>query len=66
MENSKKPAFLDYMGRVTDPRKTYNQLHVFLGIVAIAVFATLCGADAWDEIESWGMLSKNGCLLSLH
>ena len=58
MENSKKPAFLDCMGRVTDPRKPYNQLHAFLDIVAIAVLATLCGADTWDEIESWGNAFK--------
>lgn len=58
MENSKGPTFLDYMSRVTDPRKPYNQLHVFLDIVAIAVLATLCGADTWDEIESWGNASK--------
>lgn len=58
MENSKKPAFLDCMGKVTDPRKPYNQLHVFLDIVAIAVLATLCGADTWDEIESWGNAFK--------
>ena len=38
------------MGMVTDPRKPYNQLHAFLDIVAIAVLATLCGADALDEI----------------
>ena len=58
MENSKKPAFLDCMNRITDPRKPYNQLHVFLDIVAIAVLATLCGADTWDEIESWGNAFK--------
>lgn len=57
MENSKGPTFLDYMSRVTDPRKPYNQRHVFLDIVAIAVLATLCGADTWDEIESWGNAS---------
>lgn len=59
MENSKKTTFLDYMGRVTDPRKPYNQLHVFLDIVAIAVLATLCGADTWNEIESWGNACKD-------
>ncbi len=42
MENSNKPAFLECIGRVTDPRKPYNQLHEFLDI---AVLATLCGAD---------------------
>ena len=57
MEHSKKLTFLDFMGRITDPRKPYNQLHVFLDIVAIAVLATLCGADTWNEIELWG----NGC-----
>lgn len=58
MEDSKKLTFPDCMGRVTDPRKPYNQLHVFLDIVAIAVLATLCGADTWDEIESWGNAFK--------
>lgn len=58
MESSKKPSFLDCMARVTDPRKPYNQLHVFLDIVVIAVLATLCGADTWDEIESWGNAFK--------
>lgn len=57
MEHSKKLTFLDFMGRITDPRKPYNQLHAFLDIVAIAVLATLCGADTWNEIELWG----NGC-----
>ena len=54
MEHSKKPTFLECMGRITDPRKPYNQLHVFLDIVVIAVLATLCCADTWNEIESWG------------
>ena len=54
MEDSKKPTFLECMGRITDPRKPYNQRHVFLDIVVIAVLATLCCADTWNEIESWG------------
>jgi len=54
MENSKKISFLDCMRKVTDPRKPYNQLHTFLDIVVIAVLATLCGADTWNEVENWG------------
>jgi len=46
------------MGRITDPRKPYNQLHEFLDIVAIAILATFCGADTWDEIESLGNAFK--------
>ena len=41
MEHSKKLTVLDFMGRITDPRKPYNQLYVFLDIVAIAVLSTL-------------------------
>ncbi len=59
MENSRKPTFLDCMGRVTDPRKPYNQRYIFLDIVVIAVLATLCGADTWNEIESWGIAFKD-------
>ncbi|MDE7416225.1 MAG: transposase family protein [Lachnospiraceae bacterium] len=54
MESSNKTTFLDFMGGITDPRKPYNQLHVFLDIVVIDGLATLCGADTWNEIESWG------------
>lgn len=54
MENPEKNTFLGCMGRITDPRKPYNQLHVFLDVIAIAVLAALCGADTWNEIESWG------------
>lgn len=59
MENSKKPTFLDCLSRISDPRKPHNQLHEFLDIVAIAVLATLCGADTWNEIESWGIAFKD-------
>ena len=59
MENSKSLTFLDFMGRITDPRKPYNQLHSFLNIVVIAVLATLCGADTWNEIENWGNACKD-------
>ncbi len=52
MENSKKITFLNCMGKVTDPRKPYNQMHVFLDIVAIAVPATLCGADTWNDLAT--------------
>ena len=42
MEDSKKLTFPDCMGRVTDPRKPYNQLHVFLDIKEwLSTFLTL-------------------------
>lgn len=46
-------SLLQCMQEVPDPRAPYNQRHLFLDIVMIAVTAVLCGMDTWNEIEDW-------------
>ena len=39
---------------VDDPRTLKNQKHKFIDIMAIAILATISGADTWDDMEDWG------------
>jgi predicted transposase YbfD/YdcC len=43
-----------YFSVVPDPRLDRQKRHNLLDILAIAVCAVLCGADAWTEVEEFG------------
>lgn len=47
-------TFLDSFRTLEDPRRLgHNQQHDFSDILAIAILATLCGADNWVEMEAF-------------
>lgn len=41
-----------------DPRSERNQDHPLISIVMIAICGTICGADNWVEIESYGKAKR--------
>lgn len=41
-----------------DPRVERTRHHVLIEIVAIAICAVLCGAEAWTEVEDFGKIKK--------
>jgi len=45
---------LDYFKDVTDPRVERTKLHRLEDILAIAICATICGAEGWTEIAFFG------------
>ena len=45
---------LDYFSDVTDPRVERTKLHKLEDILAIAICATICGADGWTEMAFFG------------
>ena len=45
---------LDYFKDVTDPRVERTKLHKLKDILAIAICATICGAEGWTEIAFFG------------
>ena len=47
--------FLSYFDSLEDPRGKQGQDHVFISIVAIAVLATIGGAQGWESIETYGL-----------
>jgi len=41
---------LDFFTEVTDPRVERTKLHKLEDILAIAICATICGAEGWTEM----------------
>ena len=51
-------SILYYFGELEDPRSDKNLTHPFINIVSIAILATICGADDWVAIETYGNAKK--------
>ena len=51
-------AIAAYFSEITDPRLEHLVEHKLTDIVLIAVCATICGADTWEEIADWGRAHK--------
>jgi DDE_Tnp_1-associated len=48
-------AILDYFAELPDPRRdNENKRHELIDIIAIAILATICGAEHFSEMEEWG------------
>ena len=48
-------AFLEHFAELEDPRHEGLISHLLLDIVVIAVLATICGAETWSQMETFGM-----------
>ena len=49
---------LDYFTDVTDPRIERKKLHKLEDILAIAICATICGAEGWIEMAFFGQCKQ--------
>ena len=47
-------SILDCFAALEDPRIERSKRHKLLDIVAIAICATICGADPWVHVEMFG------------
>lgn len=54
MEEGKRATIMEYFGEIEDPRIKRCQRHKLLDIIAIAICATICGADNWSHIALFG------------
>lgn len=54
MSQTPSKNLLVYLAQVNDPRSERNQEHPFISILTIAIYAVICGADNWVEIEAYG------------
>lgn len=48
------PSLLEGLATVEDPRKLRGKRHPLSAILALAVAATLCGAESYQAIADWG------------
>ena len=54
MAQSSKATILDHFAELEDPRVERTRRHKLVDILAIAICATICGADSWVHIELFG------------
>jgi hypothetical protein len=50
MSESVALSLFDSLGQVPDPRMERTKLHQLVNILVIAVCATICAAETWEEI----------------
>lgn len=48
------PSLMEALAAVEDPRKRRGKRHPLPAILALAVAATLCGAESYQAIADWG------------
>jgi predicted transposase YbfD/YdcC len=54
-KNEETQSILEYFAELPDPRRdNQNKRHELLDIIAIAILATICGAEHFTEMEEWG------------
>ena len=54
MGKSQGASIMEYFESLKDPRIDRSKRHKLLDIIAIAICATICGADSWVYIELFG------------
>jgi predicted transposase YbfD/YdcC len=59
-KNAETQSILDYFAWLPNPRRNNeNKRHQLLDIIAIAILATICGAEHFTEMEEWGEANKD-------
>ncbi len=59
MSDSVTLSLFDSLGEVPDPRRERTKLHQLVDILVIAVCATICAAETWEEIEEFGRAKES-------
>lgn len=54
----KPPTMVEHFSTLTDPRIRLKTKHKLIDIIVITVCGTICGADNWTEIETYGNLKR--------
>ena len=54
MAGPPKATILDHFADLDDPRVERTRRHQLVDIIAIAICATICGADSWVQVELFG------------
>ena len=52
-------SLFDTLEQVPDPRRERTKLHQLVDILVIAVCATICAAETWEEIEEFGQAKES-------
>jgi len=54
MNNQAPKTLVEHFSNITDPRIDRTKRHKLIDILVIAICATICGAEGWEEFELFG------------
>jgi predicted transposase YbfD/YdcC len=54
MKTQTPTTLVEHFSSITDPRIDRTKRHKLIDILVIAICATICGADGWEEFELFG------------
>lgn len=58
MKQLKAKTLFEKVDEIKDPRIERKKLHLLKDILVIAVCATICGADNWEDIAEFGKAKR--------
>jgi predicted transposase YbfD/YdcC len=58
MDNQPPKTLVEHFSSVRDPRIDRTKRHKLIDILVIAICATICGADGWEEFELFGQAKQ--------
>src|ERR1051325_2139857 len=59
MENQAPQSLIEHFSSIDDPRIDRTKLHKLIDIVVIAICATICGAEGWEDFELFGNCKRD-------
>lgn len=59
MKRLKAKSLFEKVGEIKDPRMERKKLHSLKDILVMAVCATICGADNWEDIAEFGVAKRD-------
>jgi predicted transposase YbfD/YdcC len=54
MDNQAPKSLIEHFSDLDDPRIDRSKLHKLIDILVIAICATICGAEGWEDFELFG------------
>ena len=57
--NSIVASIEEHFGSIEDPRIDRQKLHLLLDIITIAICASVCGANKWEDVEEFGKAKQD-------
>jgi predicted transposase YbfD/YdcC len=54
MENQAPQSLIEHFSTIDDPRIDRSKLHKLIDLLVIAICATICGAEGWEDFELFG------------
>jgi predicted transposase YbfD/YdcC len=58
MDKQTPGTLIEHFSQITDPRIERSKRHKLIDILLIAICATICGADGWEEFELFGQAKQ--------